>query len=66
VGLLAASPPQSPRLWRLDLAIPVSADPNARWELRLSSVWTRVFWREPAVVGRGRAGAAPSTIFSWP
>jgi hypothetical protein len=66
VGLLAASPPQSPRLWRLDLAIPVSADPNARWELRLSSVWTRVFWREPGDVARGRAGAAPSTIFSWP
>ncbi len=66
VGLLAAAPPQSPRLWRLDLAIPVSPDPHARWELRLSSVWTRVFWREPADVARGRAGAAPSTIFSWP
>jgi hypothetical protein len=66
VGLLAASPPQSPRLWRLDLAFPVSPDPHARWELRLSSVWTRVFWREPADVARGRAGAAPSTIFSWP
>lgn len=66
VGLLAAFPPQSPRLWRLDLAIPVSPDPHARWELRLSSVWTRVFWREPGDVARGRAGAAPSTIFSWP
>jgi hemolysin activation/secretion protein len=66
VGLLAASPPQSPRLWRVDLSVPVSEDPHARWEVRLSSVWTRAFWREPRDVARGRAGAAPSTIFTWP
>ena len=66
VGLLVAVPPQSQRLWRLDVAVPVSPDDRARWEVRLTGVWTRAFWREPDDVARGRAGAAPSTIFVWP
>jgi hypothetical protein len=66
IGLLAAFPPESPRLWRLDFSLPVSRDPDARWEVRLSSTWTRSFWREPDDVARGRAGASPSTIFAWP
>jgi hypothetical protein len=65
-GLLVAFPPQSQRLWRLDLAVPVSPDRHASWEVRLTGVWTRTFWREPDDVARGRAGAAPSTIFIWP
>lgn len=65
VGLLVALPPQSQRLWRLDFAVPVSPDAHARWEVRLTGVWTRTFWREPDDVARGRAGAAPSTIFAW-
>jgi hypothetical protein len=65
-GLLATVPRQSPRMFRLDLALPLQPDSRARWELRLSSVYTRVFWREPGAVTRGRAGAAPSTIFGWP
>jgi hypothetical protein len=66
VGLLAAIPPQSRQLWRLDIAVPVSADANARWEIRLTVVRARAFWREPSDVARARAGAAPSTIFTWP
>lgn len=66
VGLLAAIPPQSRQLWRLDVAVPVSADAHARWEIRLSVVRARAFWREPGDVARARAGAAPSTIFTWP
>ena len=66
LGLLAAFPSQSPRLWRLDIAVPVSGDPHAHWEVRLSSSRGRSFWREPDDVSRGRAGAAPSTIFGWP
>lgn len=65
MGLLASLPPRSPRLWRLDVAVPVSPDARARWEVRLSSRWTRTFWREPSDVARVRAGAAPSTIFTW-
>lgn len=66
VGLLAAIPPQSRQLWRLDVAVPVSADPHARWEIRLTVTRARDFWREPGDVARARAGAAPSTIFTWP
>ncbi len=66
IGFLAAIPTQSQRLWRLDLAVPVSADPHARPEVRFASVWTRSFWREPGDVTRGRAGVASSPIFTWP
>lgn len=66
VGLLAAIPPQSRQLWRLDVAVPVSADAHARWEVRLTVTRARDFWREPNDVTRARAGAAPSTIFTWP
>ena len=65
-GLLAAIPPQSRQLWRLDIAFPVSADGHARWELRLTATRAHDFWREPGDVARARAGAAPSTIFTWP
>ncbi|HEY6092267.1 MAG TPA: hypothetical protein VIV83_09770 [Gemmatimonadales bacterium] len=66
IGLLAAIPPQSRQLWRLDVAVPVSADSHARWEIRLTATRARDFWREPADVAHARAGAAPSTIFTWP
>jgi hemolysin activation/secretion protein len=66
IGLLAAIPPQSRQLWRLDVAVPVSADAHARWEVRLTATRARGFWREPSDVARARAGAAPSTIFTWP
>lgn len=66
VGLLAAIPPQSRQLWRLDIAVPVSPDAHAGWELRLTVTRARDFWREPSAVARARAGAAPSTIFTWP
>lgn len=65
-GLLGALPPRSQRLWRLDVAIPLSADPHARWEVRITSSRVGPFWREPEDVSRGRAGASPSTIFGWP
>jgi hypothetical protein len=65
-GLLVAAPPQSRRLWRLDFAVPVSADAHARWDLRLTTVWVGGFWTEPRDVAQLRAGAAPSLIFTWP
>lgn len=65
VGLLAAVPARSQRLWRVDLAVPVSADGHAGWEIRLTGKWTRGFWREPRDVARARAGVAPSSIFTW-
>lgn len=65
IGLLAAVPAQSQRLWRLDLTVPVSADRHAGWEIRLTGAWARGFWREPRDIGRARAGVAPSSIFTW-
>jgi len=65
-GLLAAIPPQSRQLWRLVFAVPVSPDPHARWELRLTVFRAPGFWREPGDVARARAGASPATIFTWP
>jgi len=67
VGLLAALPARSRRLWRLDLAVPVTADEYAGWEIRLSSSdLTRVFWREPKDVARSRERFVPASIFNWP
>ncbi len=66
VGLLAAFPPESQRLWRVDVAVPVSSDPDAGWEVRLTNSGTGHFWREPDDLARGRAGASPSRIFGWP
>ena len=67
VGLLAALPARSRRLWRLDLAVPLTADEYAGWEIRLSSNdLTRVFWREPRDVARSRERFVPASIFNWP
>jgi hypothetical protein len=67
VGLLAAVPPRSRRLWRVDLAFPITSDPDARFELRISGRdLTRNFWREPRDVRLGRERAVPSSIFVWP
>ena len=65
-GLLVAIPPQSKRLWRVDVAWPVSPDAHARWEVRLTTSSVGGFWSEPRDIAQVRAGAAPSLIFTWP
>lgn len=67
VSLLAAVPPRSRRLWRLDLALPVGTDRNKRFEVRLSNEdRTRTFWREPRDVVTARERTVPSSLFTWP
>jgi hypothetical protein len=67
VGLLAHLPARSRRLWRLDLAYPLSPDGDAGFEIRLSSSnLTRMFWKEPRDVSRSRERFVPSSIFNWP
>lgn len=67
ISLLAAVPPGSQRLWRLDLAYPLTGDPNARFEIRLSSSnLSRNGWREPGDVQRSREQSVPRGLFSWP
>lgn len=67
VSFLAAVPPRSRRLWRVDFAMPVGADPDRRFQVRLSSTdRSRVFWVEPNDVSRSRERTAPTSLFSWP
>ena len=67
VSVLAAVPPRSRRMWRVDFALPISADPQRRFEVRFASVdRSRVFWNEPRDVQAGRERTAPSSLFTWP
>jgi hypothetical protein len=67
VGLLAAVPPRSRRLYRVDVAYPLSADPHAGWEVRFTTGdFTRTFWTEPRDLNRGRERTVPTSVFTWP
>lgn len=67
VGVLAAVPRRSRRLWRLDFGLPVGGDPHAKFEVRVSSAdRTRTFWLEPIDMSYARERAVPSSLFSWP
>ncbi|HKO15952.1 MAG TPA: hypothetical protein VJU87_06915 [Gemmatimonadaceae bacterium] len=70
MSILAAVPARSARLWRLDIAVPLSRDPTqrvARVELRISSEdRTAFFWRQPADVDNARERTVPTSIFNWP
>jgi hemolysin activation/secretion protein len=67
VGVLAAVPPNSRRLWRVDLAYPVTKTPGAGLQLIVSNRdLTRTFWREPVDVKLGRERAVPASVFTWP
>ncbi len=67
VGILAAVPRRSRRLFRMDLGLPVGGDPHAKFEVRFSANdHTRVFWREPLDVNYARERAVPASLFTWP
>ena len=67
VSILAAVPPRSRRLWRVDFAMPVGNDPDRKFEVRFSSDdRTRIFWREPRDVMRARERTVPNSLFTWP
>lgn len=67
VSLLAAVPPRSRRLWRLDFGVPISNDPRARFEVRLTGIdRSRTFWHDPRDVERSRERTAPTSLFTWP
>jgi hypothetical protein len=66
-SLLANAPTRSPRLWRLDVALPVNPGGPRRLEFRIeSSNRTSFFWREPRDIQLGREKTVPSSIFNWP
>ena len=69
VSLLAAYPTRSKRLYRADIAFPLtrSGEGMGRIEVRFSSAdRTQGFWLEPEDVGRARTGTEPSRLFEWP
>lgn len=67
VSVLAAVPPRSRRMWRVDFALPVSNDPFRKFEVRFTSDdLTRLFWREPNDVEPARARTVPTSLFRWP
>lgn len=66
VSLLGAVPPQSRRLWRVDLAIPVNDRKNGRVEVRVSNRdLTQWFWREPGDVQLSRERSIPNSVYNW-
>jgi hypothetical protein len=67
IALLAAVPPRSKRLFRLEIGYPLSKDQHARMEIRISATdLTRLFWDEPGDVKRSRESTVPGSIFNWP
>ncbi|MEN9508467.1 MAG: hypothetical protein RLZZ621_1030 [Gemmatimonadota bacterium] len=67
VSVLAAVPPRSRRLWRVDFAVPISTDPRRRFEVRVTGLdRSRVFWRDPRDVEQSRERTAPASLFTWP
>ncbi len=67
VSLLAAVPPRSQRLWRLDFAFPQTKGGNGKFEVRLTSRnLARMFWKEPGDVAVSRQRSIPTSIFNWP
>ena len=67
VSLLAALPPQSRRLWRIDLAYPIRGNKRRGWEVRFSNRdFTRMFRNEPRDIYSSRERSVPSSIFNWP
>lgn len=68
ISLLAATPRGSARLWRMDLAVALSGNPEGnRFEIRFSGADnTKFFFREPEDVERTRERTVPSSVFRWP
>jgi hypothetical protein len=67
LGVLGAFPPRSRRLWRVDVAVPVTKTPGGKLQVLLSNRdLTRAFWREPRDLQHAREQAMPATLFSWP
>jgi hypothetical protein len=68
VSLLGAYPTNSKRIYRLDLAFPLTnVGGRGGLELRFNVTDpTSAFWREPNDVTRSRLAPVPSSLFAWP
>jgi hypothetical protein len=68
ISLLAAVPPHSARVWRVDLAYAIRPEPGGhRMELRLTNTdKTTFFLAEPSDISATRERTVPSSVFRWP
>ena len=67
IALLAAIPPRSRRIWRLDFALPLKPTAGASFGIRLTNEdRTRSFWNEPNDVRRNREKSGLVTAFVVP
>lgn len=67
VALLAAVPPRSRRIWRIDLAFPLERTAGAQWGFRITNEdRTRTFWNEPNDIRRNRERSGLVTAFVVP
>jgi hypothetical protein len=67
VALLAAVPPRSRRIWRMDLAFPLQRTAGSQWGFRITNEdRTRSFWNEPNDVRRNREKSGLVTAFVVP
>jgi hypothetical protein len=67
VSRLASVPPRSARLWRADVAFPVSRGARSAVTLRFTNADRTAFvFRDPRDVMTGREVTLPSSIFAWP
>jgi hypothetical protein len=66
-SILAASPPQSRRTLRADVAFPIRGQSDKRAEVRIVVTdFTRMFRIEPRDVTNSRERSVPASVFSWP
>lgn len=66
VSFMAAIPPRSQRLWRLEIALPLDRRDGARLGVRLTNEdRTRSFQQIPGDVQRMRERAVPQSTFNW-
>lgn len=67
IGILAALPPRSRRMWRVDVAVPLRREDGARVGIRVTNEdRTRQFWQEPADLRRNPDRTTPLSILGWP
>lgn len=68
LSLFGNVPPRSARMWRLDFAYAVAAEPGLRrFEIRLSNTdKTTFFLTEPSDISGTRERTVPSSVFRWP
>ena len=71
MSLFVAIPPRSRRMWRLDIAFPVTNEPHVhgvefRFTTQTFSYTSYTFYQEPQDLARAREPVVPASIFNYP